>query len=275
MSAASTSSLLILHPRLKLKHLLKPLFVSVSKPCSSSSFPLNPARRFFITKPPLSPTISRKHSSVASAESPSDNGRGAGGRTGALSPPQFVEDLQKIDVNPPKGTRDFPPDEMRLRNWLFHNFREVAGVSPSFKLSLWCLSCSVLIGCGWCWILLFQVSRLFGFEEVDFPVLESEALFVRKAGEEIRDQVSFFSVNSVRYLCVCIHELKALQFVWLSYWKLELNLNHTNHHRKYLDWVNSLSFCSYIVLRIVETVASHWGLNLLLLWRGWWYRKGN
>ena len=38
----------------------------------------------------------------------------------------------------------------------------------------------------------FQVSRLFGFEEVDFPVLESEALFVRKAGEEIRDQVSIF-----------------------------------------------------------------------------------
>jgi histidyl-tRNA synthetase len=30
-----------------------------------------------------------------------------------------------------------------------------------------------------------QVSRLFGFEEVDFPVLESEALFIRKAGEEI------------------------------------------------------------------------------------------
>lgn len=37
------------------------------------------------------------------------------------------------------------------------------------------------------WIL--QVSELFGFEEVDFPVLESEALFIRKAGEEIRDQV--------------------------------------------------------------------------------------
>lgn len=31
---------------------------------------------------------------------------------------------------------------------------------------------------------------MFGFEEVDFPVLESEALFIRKAGEEIREQVS-------------------------------------------------------------------------------------
>ncbi|KAG6642891.1 hypothetical protein CIPAW_09G172100 [Carya illinoinensis] len=49
---------------------------------------------------------------------------------------------------------------MRLRNWLFRIFREV--------------------------------SLLFGFEEVDFPVLESEALFIRKAGEEIRDQLYCF-----------------------------------------------------------------------------------
>lgn len=33
---------------------------------------------------------------------------------------------------------------------------------------------------------------MFGFEEVDFPVLESEALFIRKAGEEIRDQLYCF-----------------------------------------------------------------------------------
>lgn len=30
---------------------------------------------------------------------------------------------------------------------------------------------------------------MYAFEEIDFPVLESEALFIRKAGEEIRDQV--------------------------------------------------------------------------------------
>ncbi|CAN6487241.1 unnamed protein product [Victoria cruziana] len=65
-------------------------------------------------------------------------------------------DNMAIDVNPPKGTRDFPPAEMRIRNWLFQNFREV--------------------------------SRLLAFEEVDFPVLESEALFIRKAGEEITEQ---------------------------------------------------------------------------------------
>jgi histidyl-tRNA synthetase len=62
-----------------------------------------------------------------------------------------------VDVNPPRGTRDFPPEDMRLRTWLFDQFREV--------------------------------SRLMAFEEVDFPVLESEALFIRKAGEEITQQV--------------------------------------------------------------------------------------
>lgn len=43
--------------------------------------------------------------------------------------------------------------------------------------------------------MVFQVSRLYGFEEVDFPVLESEALFIRKAGEEIRDQVKFPQIS--------------------------------------------------------------------------------
>jgi histidyl-tRNA synthetase len=36
------------------------------------------------------------------------------------------------------------------------------------------------------------VSRLFGFEQIDFPVLESEELFVRKAGEEITEQLYNF-----------------------------------------------------------------------------------
>nr|GMD90599.1 histidine--tRNA ligase, chloroplastic/mitochondrial [Ipomoea batatas] len=92
----------------------------------------------------------------SSAQSPAANA--GSGRSGSLAaPPPQLDGLQKIEVNPPKGTRDFPPEDMRLRSWLFQNFREV--------------------------------SQLFGFEEVDFPVLESEALFIRKAGEEIRDQV--------------------------------------------------------------------------------------
>ncbi|KAL5807356.1 hypothetical protein ACOSQ3_030248 [Xanthoceras sorbifolium] len=123
---------------------VKPLFLS---------YPTFSPRKFPIPQQLLNP---RNLCALATA----DSGRN-GGRSGALSPPLPVsEEVQRIDVNPPKGTRDFPPEEMRLRNWLFNNFREV--------------------------------SRLFGFEEVDYPVLETEALFIRKAGEEIRDQLYCF-----------------------------------------------------------------------------------
>ena len=60
------------------------------------------------------------------------------------------------------GTRDFHPEEMRQRAWLFDH--------------------------------MSAVSRLFAFEQVDAPVLESEELFVRKAGEEITDQLYNFEV---------------------------------------------------------------------------------
>ncbi|KAL4605508.1 hypothetical protein ACB092_09G034800 [Castanea dentata] len=139
---------------------LKPLFLSLPR-FSSPSLALNRARKFPI--PIINPrslsSLSSSSAAAAAAQSTGDNGSG-GGRSGALAPPPITEELQKIDVNPPKGTRDFPPEEMRLRTWLFHSFREV--------------------------------SRLFGFEEVDFPVLESEALYIRKAGEEIRDQLYCF-----------------------------------------------------------------------------------
>ncbi|GAB2235775.1 hypothetical protein Drorol1_Dr00026216 [Drosera rotundifolia] len=101
---------------------------------------------------------SRTFSSSSSSPSTTEEIEEVGGRRGSLS--AAPEGTERIDVNPPRGTRDFPPEEMRLRNWLFGNFREV--------------------------------SKLFGFEEVDFPVLESEALFIRKAGEEIRDQLYCF-----------------------------------------------------------------------------------
>lgn len=31
-----------------------------------------------------------------------------------------------IEVEPVMGTRDFYPEDMRLRNWLFDNFRQIA-----------------------------------------------------------------------------------------------------------------------------------------------------
>jgi histidyl-tRNA synthetase len=65
-----------------------------------------------------------------------------------------------IETEPVQGTRDFPPEEMRLRNYLFDTFHRVADK--------------------------------FGFEEYDAPVLESEELYIRKAGEEITQQMYNF-----------------------------------------------------------------------------------
>ncbi len=59
-----------------------------------------------------------------------------------------------------RGTRDFYPEDMRLRNWLFDNF--------------------------------INASLLHGFEEYDAPVLEYEELYTRKQGEEITQQLYSF-----------------------------------------------------------------------------------
>jgi histidyl-tRNA synthetase len=69
-----------------------------------------------------------------------------------------------ISLDPIAGTRDFPPEDMRLRNWLFSRFHSVA--------------------------------RSFGFEEYDAPILESEELYKRKAGEEITQQMYNFKDKS-------------------------------------------------------------------------------
>jgi histidyl-tRNA synthetase len=66
----------------------------------------------------------------------------------------------ELDTNPPKGTRDFFPQDMRLRTWLFDHWRSVA--------------------------------KAYGFSEYDAPVLESEALYTRKAGEEVTQQLYNF-----------------------------------------------------------------------------------
>ncbi len=71
--------------------------------------------------------------------------------------------MPKEHLNPPRGTRDFFPEDMLFRNWLFERFKET--------------------------------SRLFGFQEVDAPVLESAELFTRKAGEEIVEQLYHFEIH--------------------------------------------------------------------------------
>jgi histidyl-tRNA synthetase len=68
-----------------------------------------------------------------------------------------------IDLQPPRGTRDFYPEDMRRRSWLFGLFRETAA--------------------------------RFGFEEVDAPMVENASLFTRKAGEEIVHQLYHFELH--------------------------------------------------------------------------------
>jgi histidyl-tRNA synthetase len=67
------------------------------------------------------------------------------------------------DLAPPRGTRDFYPDDMRLRAWLFERFRGTA--------------------------------LAFGFEEVDAPIVEHAELYLRKAGEEIVEQLYHFELH--------------------------------------------------------------------------------
>ena len=62
-----------------------------------------------------------------------------------------------------RGTRDFYPEELRVREWLFDHFRSVAA--------------------------------RFAFEQVDAPMLEPAELFIRKAGEEIVDQLYHFELH--------------------------------------------------------------------------------
>jgi hypothetical protein len=49
-----------------------------------------------------------------------------GGRAVTTAKPTKEGKMQKIDTNPPRGTRDFAPQDMRLRNWLFEEFRKVS-----------------------------------------------------------------------------------------------------------------------------------------------------
>jgi histidyl-tRNA synthetase len=71
--------------------------------------------------------------------------------------------VSKADLQPPRGTRDFYPEDLRLRSWLFDRFREAA--------------------------------VRFGFEEIDAPIVEHAELYQRKAGEEIVDQLYHFTLH--------------------------------------------------------------------------------
>jgi histidyl-tRNA synthetase len=76
----------------------------------------------------------------------------------------------KIPTRPTKGMRDFFPEDYERHRWLFESWREVA--------------------------------ESFGFQAYDAPILESEALYVRKAGDEITQQLYGFADKGNRRLAL-------------------------------------------------------------------------
>ena len=78
---------------------------------------------------------------------------------------------EKLSTQPYKGTRDFYPQEMRLRNWFFGVIRRVLEASA--------------------------------FEEYNGPMLESLSLYAAKSGEEIANEQTYhFSDRAGRELAI-------------------------------------------------------------------------
>ena len=78
--------------------------------------------------------------------------------------------MTTIELQPVKGTRDFYPEDLRSRTWLFAQWREVA--------------------------------RRFGYEEYDVCVLEHVDLYIRKAGDEITSQLYEFKDKGDRHVAL-------------------------------------------------------------------------
>lgn len=79
--------------------------------------------------------------------------------------------MNKISTQPYKGARDFYPEDMRLRNYIFGKWKRVA--------------------------------KLFGFEEYDFPIVEPFEVFASKSGEEIvNTQLFSFTDRGDRKLAI-------------------------------------------------------------------------
>lgn len=77
---------------------------------------------------------------------------------------EVKEENMQMSLDPPAGTRDFPPKEMRIRNWLFDIWRDI--------------------------------SKKFGFSEYDCPVVEYQSLYTRKGGDDIIQEMFAFTLGN-------------------------------------------------------------------------------
>ena len=68
---------------------------------------------------------------------------------------------QQINSFPPSGTRDFFPQDMKKRNWLFDTFK--------------------------------QISESYGFEQYDAPIVEHADLYTRKGSDDILSEMYVIS----------------------------------------------------------------------------------
>jgi histidyl-tRNA synthetase len=75
----------------------------------------------------------------------------------------MAEKEQKLSVQPYKGARDFFPEDMRVRNYIFDTWK--------------------------------RVCESYGFEEYDFPIIEPFEIFASKTGDEIVNSQIFSLVD--------------------------------------------------------------------------------
>jgi histidyl-tRNA synthetase len=171
MTTISTTATRFITQRHVSSSLHRPLHHHFS-PSSSSSSSLIRNHRTFV--PQYRRDVIRQSLSSLSSSSSSSSGSGSGGG-GRISNAVRDENLlqktssdpnskkhivEPLSTTPVKGTRDFYPEDMKLRNWLFTQWKDVA--------------------------------KLYGFVEYDAPILESELLYTRKAGEEVVQQLYNF-----------------------------------------------------------------------------------
>ena len=77
----------------------------------------------------------------------------------------------KLQTQPYKGARDFYPEDMRVRNYIFDNWRKVC--------------------------------RKYGYEEYDGPFLESFDIYAAKSGEElVNEQLYSFEDRGKRKVAI-------------------------------------------------------------------------
>eukprot|EP01060_Flectonema_neradi_P037049 TRINITY_DN734_c1_g3_i1.p1 TRINITY_DN734_c1_g3~~TRINITY_DN734_c1_g3_i1.p1 ORF type:complete len:490 (+),score=153.56 TRINITY_DN734_c1_g3_i1:137-1606(+) len=107
--------------------------------------------------------LEEKENQLFAEEVKAKEGKEGGEKNEKKNKKKKKDKQNELELLPVRGTRDFPPEEMRMRTWLFGEFRKVA--------------------------------KQFGFEEYDAPMLESVELYTRKAGEEIVDQMYSFTTK--------------------------------------------------------------------------------